>query len=74
MAFGARIFAFRALTGQAFLLDALELLGVFEELAREAGFIVSEDVEGVGLLDPGASLGDHDFDAVVVIRVGGVLN
>jgi hypothetical protein len=53
-------------------LNALEFLGVFEQLAREAGFVASEDVKGVGLVNPRSGLGDHHFHAIVVVRVRGV--
>jgi hypothetical protein len=30
----------------------------------EAGFVTAEDVEGLGLLDPGPGLSDHGFDTL----------
>ena len=49
-------------------------MGVLVKLTRETSFVAAEDVEGVGLFEPGAGLRDHDFDPVVVVRVGGVLD
>ncbi len=75
MTFAAGIgFSLGLLAGDAFLLDAFEFLGEFVKLTREASFVAAEDVEGVGLFEPGAGLRDHDFDPVVVVRVGSVLD
>ena len=55
-------------------LEALEFLLILEQLAREAGFVASDGVEGAGVLDPGARLGSHHFDSVVLIGVGLILS
>ena len=59
---------FNGLAGDAVLLEAFEFVSELEDLTGEAGFVAPENIEGVGLLDPGACLGDHGFDADVVCR------
>jgi hypothetical protein len=49
--------------------NAPGFLGVSEELAEETGSVVPQDLEDVGLLDPGSGLADHDFYGVIVRRV-----
>ncbi len=52
--------AFGLLKGDTVFLSALQFLEVPEELAREAGFVAAGDIKGVGLLDQGSGLNDHD--------------
>ena len=51
-------------------LEALVFLLILEQLAREAGFVASEVVEVAAALHPGAGLGGHDLEAVVMRAVG----
>jgi hypothetical protein len=57
----------------AVLPEVLDFASELEDLAGEAGLVASEDVEA-GVLDRCAHLGNHDFDAVFVWRIGGVVD
>ena len=56
--------------GQAGGFHALEFFLVLEQLAGEAGFVAAEDLEGFGILFPGAGLPHHAGGAFVGFPVG----
>jgi len=70
----ARCVGLPVLADAASSLETLELKSVQENLTDETSFITAEYVKGGGFFDPRASLGNHDFDAIVMRRLSGVFD